>query len=142
MGEWCAAYRPHLADIGPTRTHTAFAFARELSNPRHEALWLMPEFTYFAAPPSAGPWHQMQRMARAHDDTISHKIPKIAWRGVTWTNEKVRGSLLNATRDEPWADVEVMDWDGEADNIVEMDDLCRYMFLAHTEGRSYSCSSI
>lgn len=39
--------------------------------------------------------------------------------------------------DKEWADVQEVDWENKT-NFVRMDELCKYMFVVHTEGRSWS----
>jgi hypothetical protein len=49
----------------------------------------------------------------------------------------VRGPLLKVTKNKSWADVFEFDWTTRA-NFIPMEDFCRYAFLVHTEGRSWS----
>ena len=76
-------------------THTIWAFTRKLKDRDQDRLWLMPDFNFFAAPPIGSSYLDMQRRAKVHDALIVDKIPRAVWRGVKWTNEKMRGSLLN-----------------------------------------------
>lgn len=118
-------------------THSIWAFTRRIVDGDQDRLWIMPDFNFFAAPPIGSSYHDMQMRAKLHDAPMVDKIPKAVWRGVKWTNENVRGHLLDATRDKEWADVLEVDWKNKT-NIMRMDDLCRYMFVVHTEGRSWS----
>ena len=118
--------------------HTIAAFTRRFDSAKQEAVWLIPDFNFFGSPLAGGSWQQMQRRAASYDSEIADKIQKVFWRGVTWTNEELRGSLLQSAEGKDWADVEVVDWKERTPNMMEMDDFCRYMFLVHTEGRSYS----
>lgn len=79
----------------------------------------------------------METRAKAHDKPYVDKIPKAAWRGVRWTNEPIRGNLLDKTHGKDWADVKEMEWKNKT-NFMRMEDLCRYAFVVHTEGRSWS----
>jgi hypothetical protein len=119
-------------------THTIAAFTRRFDSAKQESVWLIPDFNFFTSPLEGGSWQQMQRRAASYDSKMADKIQKVFWRGVTWTNEELRGSLLQSAENKDWADVEVVDWKERTPNMMEMDDFCRYMFLVHTEGRSYS----
>ena len=67
------------------------------------------------------------------------KIPKTLWRGVVWTDEWVRQTPMEATQGKKWADVEEVSWEKDAkDNLVPIEDYCRYALILHTEGRSWS----
>ena len=118
-------------------THAIWAFARNIHSEIEQRLWLMPDFNFFASTPVGSSYLDMQRRASLHDQAVMDKIPKAVWRGVKWTNEAVRGSLLDVTAGKDWADVQEVDWKNKT-NVMRMDDLCRYMFLVHTEGRSWS----
>ena len=90
------------------------------------------EQTY--APP--GHWHK--------------KIAKAVWRGTGWYNSahspRLRQNLLAATRAQPWADVETLNWTSRADgasskgatNALMIEEFCRYKYVVHTEGVAYS----
>lgn len=81
-------------------THSIFAFSRRKVDKDQDRVWLMPDFNFFAAPPTASSWMDMQRRAALHDGYIIDKIPGFLWRGVKWTNEYVRGHLIDATKSE------------------------------------------
>ncbi|ROW07604.1 hypothetical protein VPNG_06825 [Cytospora leucostoma] len=116
--------------------------------------FLMPHFSFWAwRLPFIG---SMSRAAAAIDHietalnpTFTSKIPRAVWRGTTWFNSvdnpRLRGDLLAATRDKPWADVEALRWDGTrngggrtASNALPIEDFCRYRYVLHTEGVTYS----
>lgn len=87
---------------------------------------------------------------------FASKIPKAVWRGTTWFNSvhnpRLRANLLAATKDKPWADVEALQWSGTtkggesgvgggermASNSLPIEDFCRYKYVLHTEGVTYS----
>lgn len=114
-----------------------FSLTRRLSDTQKESLWIVPDFNFLASPPNATSWQVVQSNAKKHDSTITNKIPKLAWRGVVSTNAALRGSLLEATSGKEWADVQVINWN-DKENFMDVDDFCRYTFLVHTEGISYS----
>jgi len=113
-------------------THTIWAFTRRLVDRDQDRLWIVPDFNFWSAPPFAGSYAEAQRKARAHDAVmVMDKLPQVVWRGVKWTNEYVRGSLLDVTQGKSWADVKEVDWENGT-NILKIEDICRYMFVTHT----------
>ena len=118
-------------------THSIWAFTRKVIDHDQDRLWVMPDFNFFASPPIGSSYLDMQRRAKIHDSRLMDKIPKVVWRGVEWTNKFVRGHLLDLTKGKDWADVMEVNWENKT-NVMRMDDLCRYMFVVHTEGRSWS----
>jgi hypothetical protein len=120
-----------------------------------DSVWLMPDFGYWAWPEvKIGPYHEIRRRITAIDDgetnldgsvapglKFQDKKKQLVWRGSLATNPAVRSKLLKASQGRSWASVRVIDWDDENDiryNLLPIEDHCRYMFLAHTEGRSFS----
>ncbi|KAF7596149.1 hypothetical protein BBP40_003048 [Aspergillus hancockii] len=118
-------------------------------------VWLMPDFGYWSWPEvKIGPYKDVRRRIAAVDDgevTIDGQVipglhfqdkkKQLVWRGSVATNPQVRGKLLKAAQGRSWASIRVIDWDDENDirfNLLPMEDHCQYMFLAHTEGRSFS----
>lgn len=82
---------------------------------------------------------EMRTRASERESFLADKIPKAVWRGVLWTNEWVRKPLLEQSRGQAWADVEEVSWDtGAKENMIPIEDYCRYAFIVHTEGRSWS----
>lgn len=118
-------------------THTVWAFTRRLIDGDQERQWLMPDFNFWSSPPVAGSFSEMQEKAKAHDAYVMDKVPQLVWRGVKWTNERLRGSLLQATEGKAWADAKEIVWESNT-NVMPMQDMCQYMFVTHTEGRSWS----
>jgi hypothetical protein len=119
------------------------------------SVWLMPDFGYWAWPEvQIGPYHEVRRRIAAIDDgettadgsttpglRFQDKKKQLVWRGSLATNPGVRSKLLKSAQSRSWASVRVIDWDDENDirfNLLPIEDHCRYMFLAHTEGRSFS----
>ena len=127
-----------FTDSSYSSIRSVLSFTRKVNDIEKEALWLIPDFNFNASPPNATTWQRAQHNARKHDSKIADKIPKLGWRGVKDTNADLRGNLLQATSGKAWADVQIMDWDDKA-NFMDSDDFCRYMFLVHSEGISYSC---
>jgi hypothetical protein len=118
------------------------------------SVWLMPDFGYWAWPEvHIGPYQEVRRRIAAIDDgdtaadgtwvpglKFQEKKKQLVWRGSLATNPPVRSKLLKSAGSS-WASVRVIDWDDKDDirfNLLPIEDHCRYMFLAHTEGRSFS----
>jgi hypothetical protein len=110
-----------------------------------DTIWLMPDFSYWAWPEvHVGPYAQVRRrIAGVEEDTpeFTSKKKQLVWRGSLNTAPEIRAKLLKYTRGKHWASVHVLDWESEDDvrlNLLPIEDHCRYMFMAHVEGRSYS----
>ncbi|KAI0864351.1 hypothetical protein F4860DRAFT_441229 [Xylaria cubensis] len=97
---------------------------------------------------------------------FNSKIPRAIWRGTTWFNNaragRLRQNLVRAfgtaesspgtnPRAKIWADIEALDWSGgqvvegnrgggerNASNALSIEDFCRYKYIIHTEGVTYS----
>lgn len=121
-------------------------------HPDEEGVWLMPDFGYWSWPEvKVGSYKEIrQRIADVDegDGTKYHrglrfqdKKKQLAWRGSVGTNADVRGRLIEASRGKSWASIYEINWGDPAHvkaNLLPMEEYCRYMFLAHTEGRSFS----
>ncbi|KAK3492476.1 uncharacterized protein B0T23DRAFT_404542 [Neurospora hispaniola] len=85
----------------------------------------------------------------------SHKDARAVWRGTTWFNSihnpQLRYKLVSIAKGKPWADVQSLEWtttttttaagNGEnqnATNSLAIEDFCKYKYVLHTEGISYS----
>lgn len=106
--------------------------------------WLMPDFGYWAWPEvQIGPYSETRRRMASIDAALPFREKKkqLLWRGSLTPNPSIRAKLLKTAIDQPWASIRVLDWDDPTDviyNRLPIEDHCRYMFLAHTEGRSFS----
>ncbi|KAK5675433.1 hypothetical protein LTS10_011875 [Elasticomyces elasticus] len=119
-------------------THAIWAFTRRLVDRDQDRCWMIPDFNFWqGGPPGTGSFYEAGRRARRNDGAVAEKIPKVVWRGVAWTNEGLRGPLLEKTEGKTWADVEETVWENRT-NFMELDELCKYAFVLHTEGRSWS----
>lgn len=93
--------------LDPSSSRPLWSFTRAYANPKHDDLWLIPDFHFFGAPPEAEGFREMQKKARQHDGPLTQKIPQVVWRGVSWTNPEIRKPLLQVTKGKTWADVMV-----------------------------------
>lgn len=117
--------------------------------------WLMPHFSFWAWKlPFVGSMSRAASAITSLETTtpFAAKLPKAVWRGTTWFssvhNPRLRANLVALARGKPWADVEPLVWDtvpatgvkGErtAGNALAIEDFCRYKYVLHTEGVTYS----
>jgi len=106
---------------------------------------LMPDFGYWSWPePKVGTYARV----RAKSEKINKEYPwnnktdKLLFRGaLDIDHEGVRGHFENATKGKAWADIKNINW-ADPTNVNEvrmnMEDHCKWKYLAHTEGLSYS----
>ncbi|KAJ5626622.1 hypothetical protein N7528_004049 [Penicillium herquei] len=116
-----------------------WVFAR---TPLEQGVWLMPDFSFWAwdNPKNyIGPYDQVVEHIQQLDIPWDEKKPQLVWRGKPSFAPKLRRALIEAARDKPWGDVKQVEW-STGKNVLKMEDHCRYMFIAHVEGRSYSAS--
>lgn len=121
-------------------THAIWSYARRIIDHDQDRIWLVPDFDFWSWGQSGGAsYTEMRARAAQRESFLVEKIPKAVWRGVVWTNEWVRKPLMEQTRGKKWADVEEVSWSPDAaDNMIPIEDYCRYAFILHTEGRSWS----
>ncbi|KAK2789842.1 hypothetical protein FQN53_001205 [Emmonsiellopsis sp. PD_33] len=109
-----------------------------------ESIWLMPDFGFWAwdnPKISIGPYSQVVEKIKQTEDIFPWKLKKkkLVWRGKLSFAPKLRRKLLEVTRSKPWGDVKEVVWTRQ-DNLISMEDHCKYMFIAHVEGRAFSSS--
>ncbi|EER25372.1 hypothetical protein CPC735_064720 [Coccidioides posadasii C735 delta SOWgp] len=111
-----------------------------------ESVWLIPDFGFWAwGNPSSniGPYDQVVETIERIDSEDrmpwSSKTQKLLWRGKLSFSPKLRRGLLEAARNKPWGDVKELVWK-KKDNFISMQNHCKYMFVAHVEGRAFSSS--
>lgn len=116
--------------------------------------WLMPDFGYWSWPEvKAGSYQKVRQQIAAVDDgavidgkhyagiKFEDKKRELIWRGNVITAPDIRGKFVEVTEGKKWADVKALDWGNKEDiksNLLPLEDHCKYMFVAHTEGRSFS----
>ncbi|KAK3995763.1 O-glucosyltransferase rumi [Cladorrhinum sp. PSN332] len=135
-----------------------FPFSKQTSpSQKNSRSFLMPHFSFWA-------WNlpfigSMSRAASAitalessYTNSWHTKIPKAVWRGTYWYNSvhspRLRQNLLQETKNQPWADVQKLEWTGSATgegkgktnatNALPIEEFCRYKYIIHTEGVTYS----
>ncbi|KAL9089043.1 MAG: hypothetical protein Q9159_002761 [Coniocarpon cinnabarinum] len=146
---------PNIEFVLNIHDKTDYAYDRMPSGPNRavwtytrlatqDKVWLMPDFGFFSWPEGhiGTPTEVAMRVDEIEAGLqFQDKIEKIFWRGAINTAPDIRGSLVNETIGKPWADVEEIHW-GDPENekkyLTPITDHCRWMFLAHTEGHSYS----
>lgn len=115
--------------------HPIWGFSRKALE---ESVWLMPDFGFWAWghwSNNIGPFGQaVDRISNTESGlAFADKEKKLVWRGKLSFAPKLRRALLEAARDKPWGDVKELVWDRKT-NFLNMEDHCRYMFVAHVEG--------
>ena len=128
--------RPNLP-TGANDSHVVWSFCRRLADRSHDRAWIIPDFNFWSWLGVSGDFAEYRDLAAQRDAFVADKVPQAVWRGVTWTNPSVRGPLIKVSKKKSWADVAEIDWkDGK--NMMPIEDFCRYAFVVHTEGRSWS----
>ena len=116
-------------------------------------VWLMPDFGYWSWPETGvSSYTKFRRRAMAIDEGIREdgdrigrinfqdKRKVLVWRGALRPNP-LRQKLYDLAKGKKWADVQYINWDDKEDKknkLLRMEEYCKYAFLAHVEGRSYS----
>lgn len=103
----------------------------------------MPDFGLWAWPDvGMRSYSELQTLIADSEPEFVDKKPQLVWRGsVSVGSADVRTALLSASDNKSWSDVKALDWHNETDiheNLLGMEDHCAYMFLAQTEGNTYS----
>ncbi|KAL4874284.1 glycosyl transferase family 90-domain-containing protein [Aspergillus karnatakaensis] len=144
-----------LPDITTHPSHTTSPLWTLSRKTSEQAVWLMPDFGFWSwdhAHTEIGPFDAVVADAMEYDRIPwGKKIPKLVWRGKPSFAPKLRRALLDSTQGKGWADVRGVDWHGDGSdngegnvnvngNVLGLGEHCRYMFIAHVEGRSYSAS--
>jgi len=118
--------------------------------------FLMPHFSFWGWPlPFVGAFPRVVAAVDAVEASLTFrkKDPRPVWRGTarfnSGHNPHLRQKLLEVTRGAAWADVQALAWndrpaeadpDGyhSANNSLMIEDFCRYKYVLHTEGITYS----
>ena len=110
--------------------------------PDYYDTWLMPDFGFYSWPePKTGAYTEVRRTMRKleADLPFDKKVPKLVWRGARLIDD--RAKLLEQSQGKDWADVRSINWEDPKDleeNHVALSEHCRYMFIAHVSGLSWS----
>ncbi|KAF2145290.1 uncharacterized protein K452DRAFT_207289, partial [Aplosporella prunicola CBS 121167] len=108
---------------------------------RHKSVpdvWVMPDFDGWSYSDDAvGSYVSFRENVAQLEQPFEEKIPQLVWRGSTGVNHDLRMSLVNAAENQTWGDVKQINW-MTRENVIPMQDFCKYQYLAHTEGNSWS----
>nr|OQO23612.1 hypothetical protein B0A51_08069 [Rachicladosporium sp. CCFEE 5018] len=122
-----------------------WVFARRASE---ASLFLMPDFGYWAwdnvidgKNNEIGAYEDVVEKVRDLESELdfSQKEDKLVWRGKLSFAPKLRRALLNVARAHDWSAVKELNWRVKR-NFLTLEDHCRFRYIAHVEGRSYSAS--
>ncbi|KAI0173123.1 glycosyl transferase family 90-domain-containing protein [Hypoxylon sp. FL1284] len=116
-----------------------WAWAREEKN---EWLWVMPDFDGWSYPDDGvGSYAQFRddvvQVEKEYSKGWDDKEEQLCWRGSLAVNRNLRTALVEAAKGNDWNNVQAIDWHNHS-NILDMRDFCRYKYVAHTEGNSWS----
>ncbi|KAF2202909.1 hypothetical protein GQ43DRAFT_470479 [Delitschia confertaspora ATCC 74209] len=108
-----------------------------------ENLWLIPDFGFWTWDvPQLGTFSEVREQAieRESKESWDQKIEKLVWRGKVTMAPKLRRALLEASNGKSWSDVGQVRWNEPEfkEQFLGPVEQCRWMFIAHVEGRSYS----
>ncbi|KIM94381.1 hypothetical protein OIDMADRAFT_135960 [Oidiodendron maius Zn] len=102
-------------------------------------LWLMPDFGFWSWDiQDLGTLDDVTEQIMRNEDAVGWggKIQKLIWRGQLQMLPRLRRALVDVSKGKPWGDVAAL----IPQNYMSAADQCKYMFVAHAEGRSYSGS--
>lgn len=132
----------HVQDLAPDNAAT-WTYCRTGTSLASKN-WLMPDFGYYSWPePHIGAYNEIQYHTTEVDRNTpwAKKIPELIWRGAI-LERKVREDLIHESANKTWSAVRELVWakddKGETHDRLTMWDHCRYKYVAHTEGVSYS----
>jgi hypothetical protein len=85
------------------------------------------------------------KIVEADYPSWTQKIPRAVWRGTErfnpiW-NTELRPTLIRLGKNKPWSDIEPLlqgDRTTENNNIIQIDEFCRWRYVIYTEGITYS----
>lgn len=105
--------------------------------------WVMPDFNGWASSfwDTVGGYRAFRERSKKYLTPFEDKTKKALWRGQINVGQKVseiRKSLLEASKDKSWSDIEEIRWDSGLGHPVQMEEHCKWQFLIHTEGNSWS----
>jgi hypothetical protein len=135
------SFTVHDAALGEGHgNRTTWAYTRKDVD---EKLWLMPDFGLFAWPDvGLRSYAELQTILDHEEEDFAEKVPKLVWRGsLAVGSHDVRSGLVEHTKGQDWADVQELDWSNKTnieERLLSMPEHCSYMFLAQTEGNTYS----
>lgn len=143
--EFIFSVEDKATDVTGRRTEPLWVVARKA---HEQSFFLVPDFGFWAwdniikgKNNEVGPYDEVVRKALAVEEGMNFvdKNPQLVWRGKLSFAPKLRRGLLDAARGKEWSDVKEINWDVKQ-NFLSLDEHCKYMFIAHVEGRSYSAS--
>ena len=83
---------------------------------------------------------------REANEPLEVQEQKLFWRGRISASPKLRRGLIDAAGNKPWSAVRALEFPtnvhttSKGENYMSAADQCKYRFIAHAEGRSYSGS--
>ena len=146
--EFIAFLQDHTTMYGQDKEPSPVSWAYTKQNTDiYENVWLMPDFGFYDwAEAMIGSFNQARRSIREVEASIPNfqdKIPKIHWRGSPFFNGRLRDPFVEITTNQSWAEVATFNQFDKGNinsEIHPISDFCRYQFVAHMSGGSWSGS--
>ncbi|RYP79588.1 hypothetical protein DL769_002898 [Monosporascus sp. CRB-8-3] len=118
----------------------AWAWTRQMTD---NDTWVMPDFNGWASSfwDTVGGYRAFRERSKKYLTPFNEKTKKALWRGQINVGQKiseVRKRLIEVSKDKPWSDIEEIRWDSGLGHPVQMEEHCKWQFLVHTEGNSWS----
>lgn len=130
----------NTADSAPSGNYSpVFGLSRGLK----ERAFLLPDFGYWAWPePLVNGFTEFENQVERVEEEVPWKKKKnqLFWRGAAKMNpEREHLVSISEQNNETWGNVRDIDWgDLKEGDRYDMADHCRFKFLAHIEGATYS----
>ncbi|EME42839.1 hypothetical protein DOTSEDRAFT_44943 [Dothistroma septosporum NZE10] len=143
--EFVFSIEDKASDVTGSNIQPLWVLARKATE---HSFFLIPDFGLWAwdniikgGNHEIGPYDEVVEKALEVEKSnpFADKISQLVWRGKLSFAPKLRRGLLNASRGKEWSAVKELNWDARQ-NYLAMEDHCKYKFIAHVEGRSYSAS--
>jgi hypothetical protein len=135
-----------VEDFVSDATQPIWALARRAHD---QKLWLMPDFAFWSwRVKGTGPLSSVvaELVDQEADEPQLEREQMLFWRGRISASPKLRRGLVDAAKNKPWSAVRALQipadprTQSQSENYMSSADQCKYMFIAHAEGRSYSGS--
>ena len=128
-----------IEDMSNDPNNALWALTRRVQDHK---VWLMPDFGFWSwNVEGIGPYGPVvsEIINQDIEQEWKNKEKKLMWRGKLSFAPKLRRALIEVAKNKPWSAVKALRWKSEksmSEDFVSSADQCKYMFIAHTEGKS------